>query len=89
MYGFETMNCMGALGSMGMGSMGMGGALGWSMWLFWILLFGLLIWGVYRLTTRAPSRSTRDTPLDVLQRRYAKGDLSTEEYEERKRVLGH
>lgn len=86
MNGTEMMECMEAMGAMGMWPMG------WIMGLFWILLFGLLIWGLYRLftavgtTTDAPTAS-RETPLETLQRRYAEGALSTEEYEERKEVL--
>jgi putative membrane protein len=29
----------------------------------------------------------KETPLDTLKRRYAEGEISTEEYEERKKVL--
>lgn len=72
--------------------MTMMGPMGWTMGLFWILLFGLLIWGLYRLfqsggATTGGSASSSGTPLETLQRRYAEGALTTEEYEERKQVL--
>lgn len=68
--------------------MGMMGAMGWAMWLFWILLIALVAWGLYRLfTTRRSEAPIRETPLEALQRRYAEGELSTEEYEERRRTL--
>lgn len=58
------------------------------MWLFWILLIGLVVWGLVRLfTTRGASTPSRETPLEMLQRRYAEGAVSAEEYEERKRTL--
>lgn len=58
------------------------------MGLFWILLIALLAWGLYRLfSTRKSAPPARETPLEVLQRRYAAGELSTEEYEEQKRRL--
>lgn len=77
----EMMDCMSMMGPMG-----------WTMGLFWILLFGLLIWGLYQLfqsggATIGPSAPPRETPLETLQRRYAEGAISTEEYEERKQVL--
>lgn len=76
------MECMSAMGMMGMAPMG------WIMGLFWILLLVLVGWGIYRLfATRNASVSSRETPLETLQRRYAEGDLSTEEYEERRRAL--
>ncbi len=69
----DMMDCMGMMGVM---------------WLFWILLIVLVGWGLYRLfTTRSTSKSNRETPLETLQRSYAEGKVSTEEYEERKRKL--
>ena len=77
MDGQNMMDCMGAMGAMG-----------WAMGLFWILLLALLAWGLYRLfTTSGSPTPARETPLEALQRRYAEGELSTEEYEERKRTL--
>lgn len=84
MNGAEMMECMSAMGSMGMGM----GPMGWAMWLFWILLIALVVWGFYRLiTTSSASTPSRETPLETLQRRYAEGALSTEEYEERRHTL--
>jgi putative membrane protein len=54
-------------------------------WLFWLLIIVLLF-----LMLRPGSRSKigrRETPLEVLQHRYASGELTTEEYEERKSRL--
>ena len=34
-----------------------------------------------------PSSAPREPPLEALQRRYAEGELTTEEYEERKKRL--
>ena len=78
------MECMGGGGCM----MGMH----WLMWIFWILLIALLVWGAVWLVRRnRPGRaghgSTKESPTETLQRRYAAGDISTEEYEERKRKL--
>jgi len=53
-------------------------------WIFWVILIVLLFSIVmprHRRTIR------RETPLEVLQRRYAAGEISTEEYEERKARL--
>jgi putative membrane protein len=51
-------------------------------WLFWIALIGLF----FSLATPVSRRRVRryDDPLSILQRRYAAGDISNEEYEERK-----
>lgn len=51
-------------------------------WLLWIaLLVGLVLW-----VTRVAGRSAR-TPLEILQRRYANGEITQDEYEERRRTL--
>lgn len=49
-------------------------------WFFWIMMIGLLF---SPITPVSVSRR-RESPLEVLQRRYASGEVSTEEYEERK-----
>jgi putative membrane protein len=54
-------------------------------WLFWIVL---LVWAYRYAVSRVKQQGRRETPLEVLQRRYAAGELSTQEYEERKARLG-
>ena len=58
--------------------------------LFWIAIIVLVIYLIRQLgsrpTTHAP-KSAPLSPLELLQLRYARGEISTEEYEERKRVL--
>jgi len=55
-------------------------------WLFWIVL----LVGFFSLLTPIPrgeARQLRQTPLEILQRRYAAGEISTQEYDERKAKL--
>lgn len=63
------------------------GGLFWGMhllwWLFWIVLISLF----FSLLTPVPRSKVRETPLQILQRRYAAGEISTEEYEQRKQRL--
>ena len=59
------------------------------MMLFWALLLIVIFVALFRLvpgwlgTTRAP----RKTPLEQLQHRYARGEISTEEFERRRSQL--
>jgi putative membrane protein len=53
-------------------------------WLFWIIVL-VLIFLVFR--PYLISKTGKDSSLDILRRKYAAGDISTEEFEERKRVL--
>ncbi len=63
---------------------------GWSLWgmhlfwwLFWLGVFVLLFSPIAPIS---PGRR-RETPLELLQRRYAAGEISTAEYDERKAKL--
>ena len=63
----------------------------------WGMLFGILFWSalflgmfyiVYRLWNTVFSRSyPKESPLDILREKYARGEINTEEYEERKTKL--
>ncbi len=84
----------------GMLGRGMMGGFGFPLWftggigmlLFWVLIIVGVIWIV-----QSPPRGTEtggsimpvsESPLDILKRRYAKGEISKEQFEEIKRDLG-
>ncbi len=83
-------------GGWGMMGPGMMGGFGW-MWLMPILsivFLGLIIWAVVALVrglsgSRGPdSGSTSpDSALEVLKKRYARGEIDKQEYEEKKKDL--
>lgn len=54
-------------------------------WLFWIALIVVF----FALMEPVPRSRRRVSPLEVLQRRYAAGEISDKEYEERKAKLKH
>ncbi|MBI5929826.1 MAG: SHOCT domain-containing protein [Chloroflexi bacterium] len=66
------------------GDWGFGFAGGWLMIVFWILIFGLVIGGLASLFNRnsAPPHYTVNNfdPHRIVQERYAKGEISREEY---------
>jgi len=58
------------------------------MLLFWVLVIlgiaALIRW----MTTQSPNRNSRDkSALEILQERYARGEIDREEYEQKKRDL--
>ncbi len=55
-------------------------------WLFWIILL-VSFFSFLTPVPRKKARLNRLTPLDILQRRFAAGEISTEDYEERKAIL--
>jgi putative membrane protein len=66
---------------------------GWMflMGIFWVVVIGLVIWGISVLShrTREPERTVThpDSPMEILKRRYAKGEIEREEYEAKKKDL--
>ncbi|HEU4319179.1 MAG TPA: SHOCT domain-containing protein [Acidimicrobiia bacterium] len=62
------------------------GLFGWTMMiLFWTAVTVAIIWAIRSLTAK-PS-PTLPTPLEVLERRFAAGEIDREDFEERKRLL--
>ena len=81
-------------GWQGYGGWGMMGGFGWGgfMPIFMIIFWGLGIWGIVALVRglsapRGSDSSKADSALDVLKRRYARGEINKEEYEEKKKDL--
>ncbi len=77
-------------GMMGPGMMGGFGNM-FLMPVVWIVVLGLIIWAVVT-TIHSPGESDStahkaDSPLDILKRRYAQGEIDKEEYQEKKKDL--
>ncbi|MFZ0391539.1 MAG: SHOCT domain-containing protein [Calditrichia bacterium] len=69
--------------------MGWGGL--WFGWLFWIIIFIVIIWLVVRFAggsqTRQQPPASGETPLDVLKKRYARGEITREQYEQMRKDI--
>ena len=57
-----------------------------------IVVIGIIVWAVVAATQKSGNSNDTtghktETPLDVLKRRYAQGEINKEEYEEKKRDL--
>lgn len=62
----------------------MGGGM-WFGWFFWIIVIVLVIWLVINQSNRSrqnyePPR--QETAIDILKKRYAKGEISKEQFEQ-------
>ncbi|MFH2012903.1 MAG: SHOCT domain-containing protein [Pseudomonadota bacterium] len=79
---------------MGPGMMGWGGT-GWLgplfMLLFWVLIIVLVVllirWLLASGHVKTLGASQEDTALEILKKRYAKGEINKEEFEEKKKDL--
>ncbi|WP_082140441.1 SHOCT domain-containing protein [Halomonas sp. PR-M31] len=79
-------NMMAHMNGYGWGHMLFGGFM---MVLFWGGLIALVIWLLRGLGRRDAGVQRQPSALDLLQERYARGEIDEQEYEERKRVLTH
>jgi len=63
--------------------MGFGWGMGLGGWIFmgliWVVVIGLIVWALVALLPTG-RRSTADDPRDILDRRFALGELDTEQY---------
>ena len=54
----------------------------WFLWIFWIF------W-IFATPYKIPGqRSAKDSPLNLLKKRFASGEINKEQYEESKLILG-
>lgn len=58
--------------------------------LFWAVIVAVVVWGIRKLTSREasePGVTSRPDSLEIAKRRYARGEISKEEFEQIKRDL--
>jgi putative membrane protein len=77
-------------GRMGPGMIyGFGGA--WFMGILMIIFWGLIIWGIIALVRyfggNRQAMLHSDSAMEILKRRYASGEITREEFEEKKKTL--
>ncbi len=62
------------------------GISGLSMLIFWGLIIFLVIWLVRGISGESRNKDAKGV-LEILDKRFARGEISREEYEEKKKVL--
>lgn len=70
----------------------MGGSWGWvGMLAFWVLLIAgfvfLVRWTAFQRKERPTAGPRSDTPLDIVKRRYASGEIDRDEFDQKKKDL--
>ncbi len=67
------------------------GPLGWlAMGVFWLILIGLIVWLVIRLlpgSTSGTARDTGESPLSILDRRLARGEIDLDTWQAQRAAL--
>jgi putative membrane protein len=71
------------------GGPGFGMGFGWLMILFWVGVIAAVVWLISTLMQGKSriSQPSEPTAIDILKRRYAQGEISKDEYEQKKKDL--
>jgi putative membrane protein len=84
---FEDYGPMRGWGHMMNYGCGYGGG-GIFMWIIFLIAIGLLIYFIFQVQkTKNQKSSENESPLDILKMRYAKGEISKEDFERMKKDL--
>ena len=60
----------------------------WGMNLVWWFVWIMLLFWIFAVPYDIPGqRNRKDSPLDILRKRFASGEISTDEYHEKKKIL--
>ena len=62
----------------------------WFSWIFWVVFIVLIIWIVANSKSRNQHNSyppSHETPLDIIKKRYAKGEITKEQFEQMKKDI--
>ncbi|MBW8523765.1 SHOCT domain-containing protein [Chryseobacterium chendengshani] len=61
----------------------------WGMHFLWWILWVVFLFWIFAIPYNIPGqKNAKDTPLDLLDKRFASGEISKDEYQEMKSILG-
>ena len=58
------------------------------LWIIVLIVLGVWVWSYLKKEGRLDFGNHQESALDILKQRYAKGEISKEEFDEKKRDLG-
>lgn len=64
----------------------------WFGWIFWLLILALIVWTVVDMRKSRRSDSAQavlqsESPLDILKKRYARGEITKEQFQQMKKDI--
>ena len=52
---------------------------------FWFVVIGLIVWGIKTISQR--NAASQESALEILKKRYARGEIDKKEFEQKKKDL--
>jgi putative membrane protein len=63
----------------------------WFGWIFWLVVIGAIVWLIINQSNRSRNQnqisSPNESPIDILKKRYAKGEINKEQFDQMKKDL--
>ncbi len=63
----------------------------WFGWIFWLVIIGIIVWLLINQSGKYSNQNQvnplSESPLDILKKRYAKGEITKEQFDLMKRDL--
>jgi len=70
------------------GHMGYFGFGGWIMWILFLIVIGVAAYLIVQATrAKGPEIPSKETPMEILKKRYAKGEITKEQFDKMKKDL--
>lgn len=60
---------------------------GWMMVFWWFIILVLIVFVIRTLKNSGQDNQNKETPMEILERRYAEGEIDEEEFNKRKKEL--
>lgn len=60
---------------------------GWMMFFWWFIIIVLVIFVIWSVMNSGQNNQRKETPMEILKRRYANGEIDEEEFQKRKKEL--
>lgn len=56
-------------------------------WICWLIVVGIILLVVFNVIPYRPKTELEEDALEILKKRFARGEIEREEFEERKKIL--
>jgi putative membrane protein len=56
-------------------------------WIWWLIVVGILLLVVFNIIPYRPKTELEENAMEILKKRFARGEIEREEFEERKKIL--
>ncbi len=60
---------------------------GWMMFFWWFIIIVLVVFTIRAVMNFGQNSQRKETPMEILKRRYANGEIDEEEFQKRKKEL--